>query len=147
MAEVIGIDHIYIAVSDLARAEAFYDHVMIDALGFRKNTFEIAGERHIQYFNRHFGYVVRPARVARPHEPYAPGLHHFCLRVDTLADVEEVAQRLRALGIAATEVKLYPQYAPDYAATFFDDPDGVRLEVTNYRQNRRDRHDHWHDQP
>jgi glyoxylase I family protein len=28
---------------------------------------------------------------------------------------------------------------------FFTDPDGVRLEVTNYRQERRDRHDRWDD--
>ena len=33
MPEVIGIDHIYIAVTDLDRAEAFYDRVM-PVLGF-----------------------------------------------------------------------------------------------------------------
>ena len=33
--EVIGLDHIYLAVSDFARSEAFYDRVM-RALGFRK---------------------------------------------------------------------------------------------------------------
>ena len=34
----------------------------------------------------------------------------------------------------------------DYTATFFEGPDGIRLEVTNYRQERRDRHDHWSDE-
>ncbi len=143
MAEVIGIDHIYISVSSLARSEPFYDRVLMDALSFRKNKFELGGDPHIQYFNRHFGFVLRPARVDRPHEPYAPGLHHFCLRVESLADVHAVAAQLNQAGIAATDAKLYPEYAPDYAATFFTDPDGVRLEVTNYRQERRDRHDHW----
>jgi glyoxylase I family protein len=38
MTEVTGIDHVYIAVSDRARSEAFYDLVMLQALGFRKNT-------------------------------------------------------------------------------------------------------------
>jgi glyoxylase I family protein len=38
---------------------------------------------------------------------------------------------------------LHPDYAPDYMATFFTDPDGIRLEITNYRQERRDRHDAW----
>jgi glyoxylase I family protein len=38
MTEVTGIDHVYIAVSDPARSEAFYDLVMLQALGFRKNT-------------------------------------------------------------------------------------------------------------
>jgi catechol 2,3-dioxygenase-like lactoylglutathione lyase family enzyme len=146
MAEVIGIDHIYIAVSDLARSERFYDLALIDALGFRKNRFSLGGEPHVQYFNRHFGFVLRPARVAREHDPYAPGLHHFCLRVDTAADVHDTAERLRALGIDATAAKPYPEYAPDYTATFFDDPDGIRLEVTNYRQERRQRHDRWDEQ-
>jgi catechol 2,3-dioxygenase-like lactoylglutathione lyase family enzyme len=143
MTEVLGIDHLYIAVSDLARSEAFYDRVMLQALGFRKNRFSIGGDPHVQYFNRHFGYVLRPARVQSKHDPYAPGLHHFCLRVDSAADVAAVARELRAAGIDASEARLYPDYAPDYWATFFNDPDGVRLEVTNYREERRERHDHW----
>ena len=145
MPEIIGIDHIYIAVSDLDRAEAFYDKAFGEVLGFRKNTFALGGEPHVQYFNRHFGYVLRPARRAVAHDPYAPGLHHFCLRVDTVQDVQETARRLQDLGIEATEAQLFPQYAPDYWATFFTDPDGLRLEVTNYRQERRDRHDAWPD--
>lgn len=145
MTEVTGIDHIYIAVSDLERSEAFYDGVMLRALGFRKNSFVIGGDRHVQYFNRHFGYVLRPARVNARHAPYAPGLHHFCLRVNSAAEVAAVADQLRGLGIAASAARLYPEYAPDYWATFFEDPDGMRLEVTNYRQERRERHDRWNE--
>lgn len=143
MTDVTGIDHIYIAVSDLGRSEAFYDRVMLQVLGFRKNSFVIGGDPHVQYFNRHFGYVLRPARRQAAHDPYAPGLHHFCLRVDSPADVAAVAKQLRDLGIDASEARLCPEYAPDYWATFFDDPDGLRLEVTNYRQERRDRNDRW----
>ena len=92
MTEVTGIDHIYVAVSDLTRSEAFYDRVMLQALGFRKNTFVVGSDPHIQYFNRHFGFVLRPCRVPTRHDPYAPGLHHFCFRVDSIADVRAVAQ-------------------------------------------------------
>jgi len=143
MPEVTGIDHIYISVSDLERSELFYDMVLMDTLGFRKNKFPIGGDPHIQYFNRFFGFVIRPARVPAAHEPYSPGLHHFCLRVDSTEEVHAVARQLRAAGLDATEAQLYPDYAPDYTATFFTDPDGIRLEVTNYRQERRQRHDHW----
>ena len=143
MAEVIGIDHIYIAVSDMAKSEAFYDKALLHALSFRKNKFVVGSDPHIQYFNRHFGFVLRPARVDGRHEPYAPGLHHFCLRVETPEDVHGAAERLRSLGVDASEAKLYPDYAPDYTATFFSDPDGVRLEITNYRRERRERHDNW----
>jgi len=41
MIEVTGIDHLYVAVGDLERSEAFYDRVMLQALGFRKNTFVV----------------------------------------------------------------------------------------------------------
>ena len=145
MPEVIGIDHIYITVTDLAKSEPFYDLVFLQTLGFRKNKFPLGdrGEPHIQYYNRHFGYVLRPARSLKNHDSYSPGLHHFCLRVNSASDVHEIANQLRTAGIAATEAKLYPEYSTDYVATFFNDPDGIRLEVTNYWQLRRDRHDQW----
>lgn len=143
MTDVIGIDHIYITASDLQRSESFYDHVLLEALGFRKDKFTLGGDPHVQYFNRHFGYVLRPSSNPNGHNSNAPGLHHFCLRVESVADVVAVANQLRAAGIEATEAKRYAEYASDYWATFFTDPDGIRLEVTNYRQERRDRHDKW----
>jgi glyoxylase I family protein len=97
----------------------------------------------VQYYNRHFGYVLRPARRAAAHDPYAPGLHHFCMRVETEADVRAAAAALRAAGIDCREPALHAQYAPDYWAVFLTGPDGVRLEITNYRAERRERHDHW----
>lgn len=143
MTEVIGIDHIYIAVTDMARSAAFYDRVFVEVLAFRKNAFVLEGEQHIQYFNRHFGYVLRPANGSTANTASGAGLHHFCLRVATAADVLDAAKQLRRAGIDASEARLHPEYAPDYWATFFSDPDGIRLELTNYRQERRDRHDHW----
>lgn len=142
MTEISGIDHLYISVSDLTAAEAWYNRAF-GALGFRKNRFDIGGEPHVQYYNRHFGYVLRPARTPVPHDPYAPGLHHFCLRVETKEDVRAAALALRAAGVACTEPALHEEYAPDYWAIFLTGPDGVRLEITNYRAERRERHDHW----
>jgi catechol 2,3-dioxygenase-like lactoylglutathione lyase family enzyme len=144
MTDVIGFDHIYITVSDMARSESFYDRLM-KVLGFRKNTFALGGEPHIQYYNPHFGYILRPARSSQAHDSYSPGLHHFCLRVESVKDVMAVASELQAAGFNATDAALHPGYAPDYWATFFTDPDGIRLEVTNYRQERRDRHDKWNE--
>lgn len=142
MTDIIGIDHIYLAVSDMARSEPFYDRAM-PLLGFRKNRFEIGGDRHVQYYNRLFGFVLRPARSTTAHDPYAPGLHHLCLRVDTAADVAAASTALRAVGVQVSEPRLYPEYAPDYCAVFFTDPDGIRLEITNYRQERRERNENW----
>ena len=142
MPEVIGIDHIYIAVTDMQRAEQFYD-VLFEVLGFLKYPFELNGEPHIHYYNRHFGYVIRPARGNKHHDPNAAGLHHFCFRVGNEVDVDEAAQKLKAQGIDVSEPRLFPEYAPDYYAIFFTDPDGLQLEITNFRAERRERYEHW----
>ena len=141
--EVIGIDHVYLAVRDLARSEAFYDRVMT-VLGYRKGQSTIGGDPHVHFWNRQFGFSLRPARPGTPdHDPYAPGLHHFCFRVVDEEAVDRAARELRAAGIAVTDPQGYPEYAPDYYAVFFTDPDGVRLEITNFRQNRRRRMFDW----
>jgi len=143
MPDVTGFDHLYLSVSDLPRAEAFYDAALQTVLGFRKSRFALHGDAHVQYYNRHFGIVLRPARSGAGHDPYAPGLHHVCLRVESIGDVRATAAALQAAGIAASDAAPHGEYAPDYWATFFSDPDGIRLEVTNYRQERRERHDRW----
>ncbi len=142
-ADVLGIDHVYFSVSDLAESERFYDTVLVDALGHVKVHAPVGGDPHAHYVNRHFSIALRPARSRTTHDPYAPGLHHFCFRVEDAAAVDRVARALAARGIAASAPRLYPEYAPDYYATFFDDPDGLRLEVTNFRAERRERHVHW----
>ena len=135
--EVIGIDHVFVTVRDLRASEAFYDRVM-GVLGFRKWEAPISGNPHVIYYNRSFAYTLRPAREGTSdHNPYAPGLHHFCFRVVDEAAVNRAAGGLRAAGVGATKPRYYPEYGPDYYATFFEDPDRVRLEVMNFREVRR----------
>jgi glyoxylase I family protein len=134
--DVTGIDHLYVAVSDLDRSIAFYDPVM-RLLGFKRGNFPIAGERHVHYFNRETQYTIRPAHTpGARHDPYAPGLHHLCFRVPTRLDVDAIATELAVLGVAASAPRTYPEYADDYYATFFSDPDGLRLEIVALRRMR-----------
>jgi len=143
--EVIGIDHVYVTVRDLENSEEFYDRAM-GVLGFRKRRGTIGGDAHVHFYNRHYGYSLRPAREGAPdHDPYAPGLHHFCFRVIDEAAVDRAAIELEEAGVDATEPRYYPEYAPDYYATFFTDPDGIRLEVTNFREIRRKLMYDWED--
>ncbi len=135
--EVIGIDHVFVTVSDMPRSEGFYDRVM-PVLGFRKGHGTIGGDPHLFYYNRQFVYSLRPAREgASDHNPYAPGLHHLCFRVVDEAAVDRAVRELREAGVEATEPRYYLEYASDYYATFFEDPDGIRLEVVNFREIRR----------
>jgi glyoxylase I family protein len=142
--DVIGLDHLYVTVSDLARSEPFYDSLMA-FLGFRKGDKQIAGEPHAHYFNRVLQYTIRPARGGRVgHDPYAPGLHHVCFQVKDRAAVDEVHATLTSWGIEASAPRVWAEYNDDYYATFFSDPDGLRLEVvarSRYRQETADRWD------
>lgn len=140
--EVLALDHIYLTVSDMVRSEQFYDQVM-RLLGFRKGDKPIAGEPHAHYFNRSLQLTIRPARSASAHDPYAPGLHHLCLQLPDSADVDSAAAALQERGISASEPRLYPEYNPDYYATFFEDPDGIRLELVSRTPYRDDLVKHW----
>ena len=137
----VGIDHVYVSVTDFEKSEAFYDAVM-QALGFRKGDMPIAGERHAHYFTPRMQYSIRPAKTARRHDAYAPGLHHFCFQAPDRRAVDEVETRLRALGVDVSEAREY-DYGPGYYAIFFEDPDGIRLEVVARRADRDRIREEW----
>lgn len=143
VSEVIGIDHIYISVTDIHKSESYYDILLSDILGFKKNSFALNSNPHIQYFNRHYGFVIRQARTAGNFDPESPGIHHFCFRVLSEEDVDKVAAAMRSRGLSASIPQYHKEYAPDYYAIHFTDPDGLKLEVTNFREERRDRMNHW----
>ncbi len=140
--EVIGLDHAYLAVSDFERSSGFYD-ALLAALGFRKGDAPIGGEPHAHYWNRALQLSIRPAHAALKHDPYAPGLHHLCLQLRDPAAVDAAFAKLRALGVVASEPRLYPEYNPDYYATFFVDPDGIRLELVARKAKRDEIVAHW----
>lgn len=77
------------------------------------------------------------AGVCHPENEYA------IFRVEDHAAVDEIARRFAELKIECSAPRRYPEYAPDYYAIFFSDPDGIRLEVTNYRKERRRRFEVW----
>ena len=141
---VTGIDHIYVAVSDLRRSELFYDKAM-RFLDFRKGAGELDGEPFIHYYNPHFQFTLRRAKSAMVHDPLAPGLNHLCFQVLTAADVDAAARGLKSLGISITEPCFYPEYTPDYYAIHFTDPDGIRLEIVNRTRLRDTIRERWNE--
>jgi glyoxylase I family protein len=143
--EVVALDHLYVTVADFARSEAFYDRLM-QFLGFRKGDKVIAGEPHAHYFNRVLQYTIRPARGGRVgHDPYAPGLHHVCFQVADRPAVDEMFATLSSWGVEATAPQVYPEYNDDYYATFFPDPDGLRLEVVARSRYRKETAERWNE--
>ncbi len=141
MLEIVGLDHLYLAVRDMSVSIAFYDPLM-KALGFKKGAEAIGGDPHVHYFNRAIQLSIRPARSDEPHDPYRSGLHHICLRLPDEASVDEAYVVLQRLGIEAT-VPAYYEYATDYYAVFFSDPDEIRFELVAARKRRREIIEKW----
>jgi len=149
-----GIDHINIVVADLARSVRFYTEV----LGFRKThdvTMEgdwieqiigLKGVKGLVAFVEPPGgggriellQYVAPAGVALPENSRANthGLRHVAFRVDNIA---AIAAQLRAAGVPLfSDPVRVPQGVVKFAAgekslCYFLDPDGVILELSEYR--------------
>ena len=119
------IHHIAIIGSDYKKSKHFY----VDLLGFNvirenyrreRDDYKIdlaCGEQEIELF------IIKNA-PARVNYPEALGLRHLAFKVD---NVEEVVKELNARGIATEPVRI--DYYTGKKTTFFQDPDGLPLEI------------------
>ena len=121
---LIGLGHLDLVCCDLDASLAFYAAVF-GPVGLEP-PFLVPGERGEQIHYLRF--------------PQA-GSGSFGLRqalvVETKDEVDGVHARAAAAGAEILYApKLWPQYHPEYYATFFLDPDGFRLEVAASRDSR-----------
>jgi catechol 2,3-dioxygenase-like lactoylglutathione lyase family enzyme len=150
-----AIDHINLVVADLERSVKFYT----DVLGFRKthdvymegdwieSIIGLRGVKGLVAFVELPGgggpriellQYVTPAGVALPENSRANtrGLRHIALRVE---NISAMAAKLRAAGVTLfSDPVRVPQGVVKFAAgdktlLYFLDPDGVILELAEYR--------------
>ncbi|MFL5964026.1 MAG: VOC family protein [Gaiellaceae bacterium] len=138
---LVGLGHVDLVCRNLEQSLAFYAAVF-GPLGLEPPAL-FDGERGEQIHYLRFpaagsGSIgLRQAQSDQAFELYAPGFHHLALAVESRDDVD-------ATHVAAVEAgaeilhppKLWPQYHPDFYATFFLDPDGFRLEVAASKDAR-----------
>ncbi len=132
-----AIHHIRLSVSDLDTSTRFYSP-LLEELGFRKLSPRLTekGEIDRLRFERNgmillIGHTTEAGRYDRA----KPGLHHIAFSVDSRAEVEkiyeyeEVIKNLEHVNVEDPPIDC-PEYGEGYYATFFFDPDGIKLEVT-----------------
>jgi catechol 2,3-dioxygenase-like lactoylglutathione lyase family enzyme len=135
---IVGLGHVDLVCSDVERSLAFYRAV----LGLGEPAI-FTGERgepihYLRFPSLGSGSLgLRQALSQQSFELYAPGLHHLAFAVDAPGDVDAVhAAAVEAGAEVLHTPRLWPEYAEDYYATFFLDPDGFRLEVATARDAR-----------
>jgi catechol 2,3-dioxygenase-like lactoylglutathione lyase family enzyme len=138
---IVGLGHVDLVCRDLEPSLAFY-RAVFGPLGLEE-PFLVDGERGEQIHYLRFPATgsgslgLRQALESQEFELYAPGLHHLALAVESAADVDAAhAAAVEAGAEILHAPRLWPQYHPDYYATFFLDPDGFRLEVASARDAR-----------
>ncbi|MFL5926866.1 MAG: VOC family protein [Gaiellaceae bacterium] len=138
---LLGLGHVDLVCRDVERSLAFYAAVF-GPLGLQAPVV-FAGERGEEIHYLRFpaagaGSIgLRQAQADQEFDLYAPGLHHLALAVATRADVDTAHASAQTVGTRILhEPQLWPQYHPDYYATFFLDPDGFRVEVAASKDAR-----------
>ncbi|MES2054577.1 MAG: VOC family protein [Pseudomonadota bacterium] len=129
-----GFHHVDLNVSDLAAAKAVYGPVL-EFLGYVQVKDSDGYEWDLQADGRGASLGLKPcdpALTGNRHQRHAPGLHHLAWRANSRADVDALHDLLVANGIKVLDPPAhYPQYSGDYYAVFFEDPDGMKLEVVH----------------
>ena len=128
----VGMHHVDIVVSSLDRSMPLYRE-LLEPLGYVYAA-EFRGERGetIWYLDGDGVGVslgIREAQSPAQHDRYAVGLHHLAFEASSRELVDERYRWALAQGL---EIENAPQewpYVDGYYATFFHDPDGIKLEV------------------
>ena len=138
---IVGLGHVDLVCRDLPRSLAFY-RAVFGSLGLQE-AFIVEGERGEEIHYLRFPATgsgslgLRQALVSQDFELYAPGLHHLALAVDSRDDVDSAHASAVSAGAEILHAPCpWPQYHPEYYATFFLDPDTFRIEVAASRDAR-----------
>jgi catechol 2,3-dioxygenase-like lactoylglutathione lyase family enzyme len=122
------IDHVSVAVRDLAKAQSFYTAVLAP-LGYAKlrewpDAAIGFGKKHPEFWLNKRSAMDRVAQDS--------GVH-ICLRAPDPAAVEAFhAAALKAGGTSDGAPGLRPHYYAGYYAAFIRDPDGNRIEAVTF---------------
>jgi glyoxylase I family protein len=128
-----GVHHVDLVVSSIERSLPFYSQ-LLGPIGYHRVR-EVEGER-----GETIWYLSGPGtsiglREAQEDDVafdrYRVGLHHIAFEVDSRAAVDERAEWARRQEVVIESEPQEYTYQPGYYATFFYDPDGLKLEIVH----------------
>ena len=128
MASINGIAHVQLTVSDMERSIPFYE-TLLHAL---EMVTLIKSPEYFYCIGGRTGVAISPAAAAHAGEPYTQdrcGLHHFCFRARSRADVDAIYQVALSLEAKIIRTPQEDHWAPGYYSVLFEDPDGIRIEA------------------
>ncbi len=130
-----SMNHLRLTVSDIPRAEAFYDP-LLRFMGYElveKDEVRLAWRMPSPAGNRQWLILSVAAEGSRHtgHDRYSPGLHHFAWNAENRQEVDRFHELLVERGVEVLDPPAEYGYEPGYYAVFFADPDGLKLELVH----------------
>jgi catechol 2,3-dioxygenase-like lactoylglutathione lyase family enzyme len=130
-----GIAHIQLSVSDPQRGLPFWEALC----HFMEMETLIKGDDVLYCIGGRTGILVRAAPQEKRGERFdqdRSGLHHFCFRVRSNADIDAVFEFVtESLTQYGARVVHPPEegskFAPGYYSLLIEDPDGIRVEFNH----------------
>lgn len=119
--------HIGLNVSEIGRSVLFYTEV----LGFTlRNLSEEPGRKFALLGDDQKNLVTLWQQSEGSFSPRLPGLHHLAFEVDSLDTIKGYEEKLRANGVPFIyDGMVAHTEGGDSGGIFFEDPDGIRLEI------------------
>jgi catechol 2,3-dioxygenase-like lactoylglutathione lyase family enzyme len=128
-----GVHHVDLVVSSIERSLPFYTE-LLGPLGYNR-VGEVEGERGetIWYLSGPGTSVGlrRAQSESRPYDRYRVGFHHIAFEAESRAQVDDRAAWARTQDVEVENDGREYTYIPGYYATFFYDPDGLKLEIVH----------------
>jgi catechol 2,3-dioxygenase-like lactoylglutathione lyase family enzyme len=131
MAQVLGVDHLVITVSDYKTSKDFYGR-LLKFLGFKVLE---EYDDSIGWTNGITRLWISKAGAKRKKHKYRfgdIGFHHYAFRLSSHKDVDALERYLERTAVKIVDPA--GEYYENYFAVYFEDPDGLELEGMWYRE-------------
>lgn len=125
--------HVGLTLRDVQASEAAFYTPVLGFLGYEKVE---ETPEYTLWWSPALGaginlWRAKAESVSRPHDRWAPGLHHLAFAATSRAEVDALHRLLREIGATILDPPAEYDYVPGYYAVFFTDPDGLKLELVH----------------
>ncbi len=125
------VHHVFVNVTDVARAREFYDWLM-PRLGYPSGWGWDTGYGYLSPHGSFWLKTADPQFASDTFHKDRVGLCEIAFAATSLDEVDALALALADRGARVLSApREYPEYVPGYYAVFFTDPDGLKLELVH----------------
>jgi len=126
-----NLQHIFLNVADPMLSFPFY----IEFMGLLGYKIEFLSTEELGLNNGSNEIWLRKASHSGNFDRNLVGINHIAFRVSSKDEVEEFCERFIKKNHISTlfnSPRIFDSFTEDYYAVYFEDPDGIKLEITSY---------------